>query len=81
MKSTGAWSSNELQWLDLKVGHQESSPGNGHQGDMPNSLIISSKLHTMKHLIPLHISGWEQDSAISSAKTLETTQFGTKPIN
>ena len=81
MKSTGAWSSNKLQWLDLKIGHQESSHSNGHQGDMPNSLTISSKLHTMKHLIPLHISGWEQDSAISSVKTPETAQFGTKPKN
>ena len=40
MKSTGAWSANELQWLDKKIEHQDtkdSSPSNGHQGDMPYS--------------------------------------------
>ena len=31
MKSTGARCSNELRWLDLKIGHCDSSPGNGHQ--------------------------------------------------
>ena len=31
--STGARSSNELQWLDLKVGHQESSHSHNHQED------------------------------------------------
>ena len=41
MKSTGAWSSNELQWLDLKIGHQESSPSNGHQDDMPDSYLVA----------------------------------------
>ena len=30
----GAQSSSELQWLNLKIGHQDSSPTNGHQGDM-----------------------------------------------
>ena len=35
MKFTAAWSSNELQWLDLKIGHQASSPSNGHKVDMP----------------------------------------------
>ena len=30
----GAWSSNELQWLDLKIWHQDSSSSNGCQGDM-----------------------------------------------
>ena len=34
MKSTGAQSSYELQWFDLKIGHQESNFSNGHQGDM-----------------------------------------------
>ena len=36
MKSTGAWSSIELQWLDLKTGHQGSSFENSHQGNMPH---------------------------------------------
>ena len=31
---TGAHSSNESQWFDLKIGHQDSSPSNGHQGDI-----------------------------------------------
>ena len=33
----GSRSSNELQWLDLKIGHQDRSPSNCHQGDMPHS--------------------------------------------
>ena len=33
--TTGARSSNELQWLDLKIRHQDSSPSDDHQGDMP----------------------------------------------
>ena len=36
MLSTGTRSSNELQWLDLKIGHQDSSSSNGHQGYMPH---------------------------------------------
>ena len=28
----GAWSSNELQWLDLKIEHQDRSPSNGALG-------------------------------------------------
>ena len=35
MKSTGTWSSNGLQWLDLKIGHQDRSPINGHQAISP----------------------------------------------
>ena len=35
MKSTGAWSSDELQRLDIKLGHQDSSPHIGCQGDTP----------------------------------------------
>ena len=34
MKSTGAPSSNELQWLDSNIGRQDSSSSNGRQGDM-----------------------------------------------
>ena len=34
MKSTGALSTNEQYLLDLKIGHQDSSASNGHQGDM-----------------------------------------------
>ena len=33
-ESTNAWSSNEIQRHDLKIGHQDSSPSNGCQGDM-----------------------------------------------
>ena len=35
MKSTGAWSPNELQRLDCMAGYQDSSSSNGSQGDMP----------------------------------------------
>ena len=34
MKSTGACSLNELQWLDLKVRDQDNSPNTGHQDDI-----------------------------------------------
>ena len=30
----GSQSSNELQWLDLMIGHQESSSSNDYQGGM-----------------------------------------------
>ena len=39
----GARSSNELQWLLLKIEHQDNSPSNGHQGDMPYCPLISIK--------------------------------------
>ena len=32
ISSMGAPSSNKLQWLHLKIGHQNSSPSNNHQG-------------------------------------------------
>ena len=32
MKFAGAHYSNESKWLELKVGHQDSSPSNHHQG-------------------------------------------------
>ena len=35
MESMGARSSNELQWFDLKIGHQEWTPSYIHQGNMP----------------------------------------------
>ena len=35
MRSTGAQSSNESQWLDLKIGHQDRSTNYHYQGDMP----------------------------------------------
>ena len=34
ISSTGARSSNELHWLDFKIGHQDRSPNNGRHGDM-----------------------------------------------
>ena len=38
MKSSGVHSSYELQTLEFKIGHQDSSSSNGSQGDMPYSL-------------------------------------------
>ena len=32
-RSTGVWSSNELQWVDLKSDHEDNNPFNGRQGD------------------------------------------------
>ena len=40
MKSTDAWSSNGLQWLDLKNGYQFSSVSNGRQGDKPRYVVL-----------------------------------------
>ena len=34
VKSTDARSSNELRWIDIKIGHKYSSPSSGHQGDI-----------------------------------------------
>ena len=48
MESAGAWSSDKFQWLDLKIGHAQSSPSNGHQDDFPyytwDDLIITMRL-------------------------------------
>ena len=35
MSSTGARSSDELQWFDIEIGYQDSSPTNAHQADIP----------------------------------------------
>ena len=35
ISSMGAQSPHELHWLDLEIKHQDSSPSNCHQGDMP----------------------------------------------
>ena len=40
MKSTGAQSSHELQWLDRKIGYQDSNSSNSHQDDMPYFCVI-----------------------------------------
>ena len=40
-KSTGAHTSNELQWLDWKIWHQDRNPSNAHQGDMPYYIMIT----------------------------------------
>ena len=37
--------SNELQGCDYMTSHQISSPGNGHQGDMP---YLNHKIGTIK---------------------------------
>ena len=36
MKPVNAQSSDKLQWLGFKIGHQYSSSQNGHQDDMPH---------------------------------------------
>ena len=36
----GARSSNQLQWLDLKIGHQYNSLSNDNQGDIPYCDVI-----------------------------------------
>ena len=45
--STGARSSYEFQWLDLKTGHQESSPNFGYQSDLPTQLTSKQTIITL----------------------------------
>ena len=47
MKSTGTWSSNELQWLDLKDRCQDGHSSSGQWGNMPylNSTKSGQSLH------------------------------------
>ena len=40
----------ELQWLDLKIGHQDNSPSNNHQSDMS---YIEKKLQLDIRLTPV----------------------------
>ena len=42
MKFIDAQSSNELQWPDTKIGHQDSSSAKGHYSDMPHSWYVRS---------------------------------------
>ena len=42
MKSAGTWSSNELPWLNLQIGHQDSSYNKTHQGNIPYSSSLPS---------------------------------------
>ena len=39
---TGAWSSNDLQWFDFKIGDWDTSPNNSRQGDMCYCMICKS---------------------------------------
>ena len=43
MKCTAVRSSNDLQWLDLKIVHQHNGPNNGCQGDMHCRIVGSEK--------------------------------------
>ena len=46
MTSTDAQSRNELQWQDKKLGYQDSSSSNVHQGGMPSSESLWEWLNT-----------------------------------
>ena len=52
MKSTGAWSSNELQWPDFIIGHQDRCPNNGHQSDILDP-VLSQSIIALSLLQPL----------------------------
>ena len=45
MSSTGSQSWDELRWLDLKIGHHNSSPSNEHQGYIPHWLELAVWWH------------------------------------
>ena len=38
MKSTGARSSDEFQWLGVKIGYQDRGPNRDYQDDVPKSI-------------------------------------------
>ena len=66
-KATGVRSWTELQWLDLKIGHLDNSPSNGHQGDMVHSsgqyeavscLVVCSRYGDKGCVITLNTGGW-----------------------
>ena len=41
------WNSfGELEWIDLKMGHQDSSPSNVYQGDIPYLRLVLKSLFT-----------------------------------
>ena len=48
-------SSNELQWLYIKTGHQDSSHNNGHKSDMPYNTLVSI---TETIPVPCHMVKW-----------------------
>ena len=50
--SMDAQSSNELQWLDLKIGYQDGSPHDSHQGDL-NTLLLCIRLQLACALWPV----------------------------
>ena len=45
-------SSNDLQWLDLHIKHQESSPSNDHQGDSSGPLGLLQNDTFIKFELP-----------------------------
>ena len=45
---------NELQGLDAKIGHQVSSPNNGHEDDIPYWLIALSRVRRCLHSLLSH---------------------------
>ena len=64
METMGAQSSTEFEWLALKIGHQDYSPRNDQQGDMPCCVPYSSqKNKSLKNYLPLifksHIRSWQ----------------------
>ena len=86
MKSTGAWFSNELQWLYLMIGCQDSSPSDGHQGDMPYWLLCIIKNSPLIWQNPYiesgpygYFNGLVKDCSNSIADALELLQSCTKP--
>ena len=55
IKSVSAWSSNELQWLGLKIRHKDSSPSYDQQGDILDKPIITQN-HLFGNVQWFHIS-------------------------
>ena len=59
MKSMGVQSSDELQWLDIKIGHKGSCSNNGHQSDMPYWMLGLCVLGYWRWNIP--VERWLQN--------------------
>ena len=79
----GIWSSHELQYLDLGIGHQDSIPSYNHQGDMSYTyhlcFLRPGGRYVPSELLHRHC-GLMQDCSNSSALAVELLPSCTVPV-
>ena len=68
MKSRGVQSSNELQWLDFIIGHQDNSPSNSHQVDMPYYLMGITHWGRVTHICISRLTIIGSDNGLSPGR-------------